>query len=312
MPTTLLRVFFIIELSLAVVAQTTTSRVWTVKLADGSDTELIVTDHSGIIEFRTGQALAFTIPATSITEILHSTQRIRRSARAYNYFERMCCGGTQSQLLPALAAAVSAPLGHSKDHYVEVHWYSNGDGAVVLQLPKEDYVPFMDWLQQASGTKWVDVEQDREQALKQIKERAGAAFPIRLAYPSAAAGDHWTYDSYLALPVDMRGQTQLYFFRDKVKADHVLGIVPVTEEWSENGCARGVEVLYGKCGANGCPVEAVLLPTLTYRVMSPPGVIETDAAGHPANDCARVKQQQAEWRKRGESESQVSVQRKPD
>ena len=206
------------------------------RLADLSDSKVLsVTDNSGVIEFRNKNTVAFTVPARSITEILHSTQEIRRSTKAYNYFESMCCGDTQSELLPMLAAAISAPLGHSKVHYVEIRWYFNGDHAVALALWKSDYLPFMNWLNQVSGTKWVDIEQEREQALKTIEASAGAAFPVWLSHPAGVASRYST-ETYLVLPIESQDRTELFFFREKVKPKNIVGILPAVRQWSDNKC----------------------------------------------------------------------------
>jgi hypothetical protein len=135
----------ILGLGLAAGGQTINADTWRVRLADVADHKLLsATDNSGVIEFRNEKTVAFTVPSGSIMEILHSTQQIRRSTKAHRYFEKMCCGSTQSELLPVLVAAISAPFGHSRAHYVEVHCYFNGDHAVVLELGKNKYLPVLE------------------------------------------------------------------------------------------------------------------------------------------------------------------------
>ena len=108
------------QLSLLAIAQTTQTRSWQVMLADESNTKLVVSNNSGMIEFRNEQAVALAIPAGSITGIIHLTQHVRRSTKAYNRLEQMCCAGGDTHLLSLLAMAIAAPLGHSKGHYVEI------------------------------------------------------------------------------------------------------------------------------------------------------------------------------------------------
>jgi hypothetical protein len=117
---------------------------------------LSVTDNSGVIEFRNEKTGGIHCPIQFNNGDPSQHAEIRRSTKAHRYFEKMCCVSTQSELLPVPVAAISAPFGHSRAHYVEVHWYFNGDHAVVLELGKNKYLPFLNWLQQASGTKWVD------------------------------------------------------------------------------------------------------------------------------------------------------------
>lgn len=292
-------------------AQTTGSRAWRVRLADGTGAELtVVANASGSVEFHNNKAVTLTIPSGAITGIVHSTSRIRRSEIAHGYFEKACCGGTDSQLLPALAAAVAAPLGHSKVHYVEIQWYFNGNGAVLLQLSKKDYAPFMDWLQTLSGTKWVDIAQQREEAIRQITKRAGGAFRVEMTDYPAGNVSRPLLRYYWALPIDLNDQNELYFFDYKVKPEYLVGILPVTEEWADNKCVREAAVLYGDCGQDLCKPEAVLLPALTYRVLLPPRVIETDATGYSESDCVKLARQ-AKRRQNLDSKSEINVRAQP-
>ena len=178
------------------------------------------------------------------------------------------CWANDSHLLSLLAMAIAAPLGHGQNHYVEIHWYHNGDGTVVLELGKDDYVPFMDWLQQKSGTKWRDVNQEREQALRTIYQKVSAAFSTPIRYPLRDDGSFAIY-SYSVLALDDHDSTELFFFNGEVKPKNLVSIVPVTRELSVNTCVDDVKVLYDKCHDDRCDIEAILLPTLTYRIAKP-------------------------------------------
>ena len=297
-----LMTFACVSPAIVAAAQSGSRGSWVVRLADGTDTRLTVSYNSGMLEFRAAKSVAFTIPANSITEILHSTQPVHRSTQVYNYFET-CCGGTRGELLPVLAAAVARPFGYSRRHYIEIHWYKNGDGASVLEIEKDEYVPFMDWLQSISGVKWVDVAKEAELALSTIQKHAGGAFPVTIGYPSA--------ESLLALPIDWHDEKQLYFFRGKVEPKNLVGIVPVTEDWSENGCVSGSEVLYKNCDQGRCEMEAIMLPEATFRVMSPAATTEIHAARDVPSDCGKLAEQEKDWRKR-EMDSRVTLQATPE
>lgn len=294
--------FACVSTAIVAAGQSVSRGSWAVRLADGTDTRLTVSYNSGELEFRAAKSVAFTIPASSITEILHSTQPIHRSTQAYNYFENLCCGGTRSELLPVLAAAVARPFGSSRRHYVEIHWYMNGDGASVLEIEKDEYLGFMDWLQSISGVKWVDVAKETEIVLSNIQKHTGGAFPVTIGHPSA--------ESLLVLPVDSHDEKQLYFFGGKVEPKNLVGIVPVTEDWSENRCVRESNVLYRNCDQGRCEIEAIMLPEATFRVMSPASMTQIDAAADVPSDCVRLAEQEKNWR-RQEIDSRVTLQATP-
>jgi hypothetical protein len=96
------------------------------------------------------------------------------------------------------------------------------------------------------------------------------------------------------LPIDDNDNTNLYFFEDSVKPKNVVGILPVTRRWSVNSCVFDVEVLYGQCHAEGCEIEAVMLPTLTYRVATPNPVTLNNAAPESDSSCRQLQKQKAE------------------
>jgi hypothetical protein len=238
-------------LAVGLLAQTTASPEWHVRLADGTRADVIVTlNPAGNLEFKNDKAVVLSIPSTGITGTFHSTQRITRSKSTYNALDRHCCGATDGSLLPFLAGAIAAPLGHAKEHYVEVTWYSNGDGAVLLQLSKNDYVPFMDWLQLVSGVKWVDLAEQRENVLHQISQSKGRSFRVRLEDYAAGDKTHSTFRTYNVVPVDLHGELYLYVFKDEVRPPDLVGILPVEDQWSDNTCVREAAALFAKCEQN--------------------------------------------------------------
>lgn len=148
----------------------------------------------------------------------------------------------------------------------------------MLRVSKEDYEPFLNWLQQVSGKSWVNIDQERQQIMSQITQRRGEAF-----YVATRSGE------FLVLPIDMHGETELYFFRGDVKPRNLAHILPVTEAWSDNKCVDEAAPIYRDCGKEPCPLDAILLPIVTYRVIAPEGTAEQ---GTPvASDCQKLEQQ---------------------
>jgi hypothetical protein len=285
-------ILLILQAGLSGAVQTVDVRTWQVRLAEDNAKKLSVTSAAGQVNLLDAHGLVLAIPAGSIYEIFHTTRRERRSTKAYSAMEKVCCGGTSSHLLGALAAAVAAPAGRAKEHYVEIHWYGAGDNMVVLELAKDEYVPFMDWVQQISGVKWRDVEHERQKALKRVEEHAGTAFVM--PKPASQANEGKPRHRYLALPIDDNDNTHLYFFEDSVKPSNVVGILPVTRSWSINSCVFDVEVLYGTCHAEGCEIEAIMLPTLTYRVATPHPITLTRMSPESDSSCLQLQKQKAE------------------
>jgi hypothetical protein len=284
---------FLFALALSALAQTAT-REWHVRLPNGSDAELTVTQNAGNLEFRRQKSLAFTVPVAGISSIFLMTQRYSRSHRANDYFSDRCCPDLPApknasgmapntyllpNLLPMLAEAVAAPLGSSKDYYVEIRWFRNGQGITLLKLAKNDYAPFLDWLQQVSGTQWVNIDEERQRALREIEQRKNEAF-----YLVTGA------NRFRVLPMHMHGETELYFFSDEVKPKNLVHILPVTEGWSDNKCVTDAELLFRKCNDEPCPIDAVLLPIVTYRVIPPEGM-DAPTTEPSLSDCEKLSEQ---------------------
>lgn len=82
--------------------------------------------------------------------------------------------------------------------------------------------------------------------LKEIEQSAGAAFPVRLSHMAGGAGGYSSY-TYLVLPMETRGQTELFFFDDKVRSKDIVGILPAARQWADNKCVADTDVLYRKC-----------------------------------------------------------------
>jgi len=291
-----IRIFLILQTSLLAAAQTVDVRTWQARLAEDNDKKITVTSAAGQVNLLDVHGLVVAIPAGSIYEIFHTTRRVRRSTKVHNAFEQECCpkGNTHqtSHLLSAVVASLAAPAGSAKDHYVEIHWYGAGDNMVTLKLGKDEYRPFIDWLQQISGVKWRDVEHEREKALKRVEQRAGSAFAVQMPFPQADGSV--TFHQYMVLPVDDNDNTDLYFFEESVKPRNVVGILPVTRGWSINSCVFDVEVLYGQCHREVCEVEAIMLPTMTYRVATPNPVSLTKVSPESDSSCLLLQKQQAE------------------
>ncbi len=287
--------FTVLILSVLGSAQTTDARVWQVQFGADGGTPVSASSNSGVIEFRNEKAVAFTIPAASITSIFHTTQQVRRSTQAFNFFEGICCGGTDSHLLSALAYLVATPFGSSKSEYVEIDWTSKGAGSVQLRMAADEYVPFMEWVSQLSGVHWRDLDREREEAVKQIEQHANLAFPV--------LDGSWI--RFQALPIETGDHTMLYLFEGKVLPKNLVAIVPVTEEFADNSCVHEpeAEILYGLCRANRCQIQAVLRRNLTYRVGSLPRTYTVDANGLSVSECPAVETQ----KKQGESVSSTSM-----
>jgi hypothetical protein len=292
----LLAILLILQAGVPPASRTVDLRTWQARLAEDNDKKISVTSAAGQINLLDAHGLVVAIPASSIYEIFHTTHRVRRSTKVHNAFEQGCCpeGSTHrsTHLLSAVVGALATPAGSAKDHYVEIHWYGTGDNMVILELAKDEYVPFMDWLRQISGVKWRDVEHERQKALKRVEERAGSAFAVQIPYPQADGSV--TFHKYMVLPLDDNDDTDLYFFEGSVKPQNVVGILPVTRGWSINGCVFDVEVLYGQCHREVCEVEAIMLPTMTYRVATPRAINLTKVSPESDSSCLQLNQQRAE------------------
>ena len=275
-------------------AQTVDLRSWQVRLVEDNDKKLTVTSAAGQVNLIDNRGGVVAIPAGSIYEIFHTTVRVRRSSKAHKAFEQACCPGNahgSTHLLSAIVGALATPAGSAKNHYVEVHWYGAGDNMVTLEVAKNEYVPFMEWLQQISGTKWRDVEHERQKALKRVEQRAGSAFALQILYPQQDGSAK--FRNYMVLPIDENDNTDLYFFEERVKPKNVVGILPVTRAWSINSCVFDVEVLYGQCGPEVCEIEAIMLPTLTYRVATPHPITFNKVSPESDSSCLELRKRQA-------------------
>jgi hypothetical protein len=293
-----MRILLMLQAGVLAAAQSVDLRTWQVRLVEENDKKISVTSSAGQVNLIDNHGVMLAIPAGSIYEIFHTTHRVRRSTKVHNAFDQACCPGNSthasSHLLSAIVGALAAPAGSAKSHYVEIHWYGAGDNTVTLELKKDEYVPFMDWLQQISGTKWRDVERERSKALKRVEERAGTAFLVTMPMPPQQGNEPAARRDYLALPIDDNDDTHLYFFEGSVKPKNVVGILPVTRAWSINTCVFDVEVLYGKCQAEGCEIEAIMLPTMTYRVATPNPISLTRVSPESDSSCMQLKKQQEE------------------
>lgn len=261
---------------------------WHAHLADDSNDDVTISLNSGRIEITGPRGTAVSFPATAVTDIFSTSQAFNRSWRAADYFNQRCCPDSQTvgrpettsvNLLPMLAAAVAAPFGPMKEHYVEVRWFHNEEGSIIVKLPKQGNAAFLDWLQHTSGVRWVDLDRERQSILDEIKERANQALSITVHHKL-----------YRALPIQLHGETQLLFFENEVKAGKLAGTQPVKEEWSDNRCVSSSAVLYQECGREECPIEAVLLPITTYRVLRPAAEI-VQTATVPLSDCKKLEEQ---------------------
>jgi hypothetical protein len=72
-------------LGLSLVATSGSARTWSVLLSDGTNSKLFISGHSGMLEFQREGDGAFTIPASSITGLSHSSG-IRPSASLVTNF----------------------------------------------------------------------------------------------------------------------------------------------------------------------------------------------------------------------------------
>ncbi len=279
-----MRIFFtILLLGVLGGAQVTDNRVWEVRFGIDGDTTLWVSSNAGTLEFRNEKALAFTIPAGSITSIFYARQQVRRSTQAYNFFEGICCGGTDSHLLSALAFLVAAPLGSSKSEYVEIDWTSKGAGSVQLKLPADQYTPFMEWVSRVSGVRWRDLERERQEAVQQILQRESEAFFVSERGSDAI--------EYKVLALERDGNTLLYFFRDSVAPKNLVWILPVTEEPADNTCVHEPlgKILRGACRGRSCEVRAILRSKWTYRPGTLPRSYTVDADGLSPSECPAIR-----------------------
>jgi hypothetical protein len=272
-------------LGLSLVAASGSARTWSALLSDGTNSKLFISGHSGMLEFQREGDGAFTIPASSITGLSHSTRPISRALAIYKYFDK---NGRPDDngLLPLVAGVASMPLGHSKRHYVEIEWDFQGLGAIVLELGKNEYIPFLNWLEHSSGKKSVDVDKERERSVRQMAGREHQAFPVSLPDPQGEDSSRLTFTHYKALPAEWHGRTELYLFDGDVKPGNLAGVLPVSAKWEDNRCVDDSAVIYGKCSRNGCEVKAVLLPTLTFQVLLTSSPESEEAA------CAQLGEQQ--------------------
>jgi hypothetical protein len=276
---------------------------WHVRLADGTNSVVSVSAHSGQLEFRNPSGIALELPVASVTQILYMTQTYRRSTKAFNYFDQKCCPATpvttpsqtstvEANVLPLLAAAIMSPLGQSKNHYVEVRWFRNGEGSTVLSIDKQEYLPFLNWLTQATGLGWTDIDKERAQALDQVQKRAGEAFDVRFL-SHAPRNQSFSFSNYLVLPVELHDRTHLLLFKDQVKPKNLVDILPVSRIWSDNRCVADSAVLYRGCDQDHCGVDTILLPTVSYRIDAPQPT-PIDLADQNKSDCSKLHDQRTE------------------
>jgi hypothetical protein len=272
------------------------THVWHVRFGAEGETPLSVSSNAGLIEFRNDKAVVFTIPAAAITTIFHARQQIRRSTQAFDLFEGICCGGTDSHLLSALAFLVASPLGSSTSEYVEIGWTSKGPGNVQLRLAPDEYIPFMNWLSDLSGIRWRDLEQERRDAIQKIEQRAGDAFPVSDQSPNVA--------EYHVLPIESGGDTLLYLFRGSVTPKNLISIFPVTEEAADNTCVpeHWGRIMRGTCRNDRCQIRAILTPKYTYRPGTLPRTYTVGADGLSRSECPASE---AQWQRRESEPSEM-------
>ena len=281
-----LRRAFLLLLGLSLVAASGSARTWSALLSDGTNSKLLITGNSGMIEFQREGGSAFKIPASSITALSHSTRPISRAVTIYKYFDEKARPDDKG-LFPLIAGVASMPLGHSKRHFVEIEWDFQGPGAIVLELEKKEYIPFLNWLEHSSGKKSLDVDKEREQSVRQMAGREHEAFYVALPDPTAEDGSRLTFSHYKVLPAEWQGRTELYLFDGDVKPGNLAGVLPVFARWEDNKCVDDSAVIYGKCSRNGCELKAVLLPTVTFHVLVAPSLTESEQAA-----CAQLGEQQ--------------------
>lgn len=278
-------VLAVVLLSVISAAQSV-DRVWQVRFGAEGDTPLTASNNAGVIEFRNDKGVLFTIPAASITAVFHSSQQIRRSTQAYNFFDSFCCGATDSHLLPALAYLVATPLGTSRSDYVEIDWTSKGPGSVQLRLAEDEYVPFMEWVSRLGNVKARDLDREREDVLRAIDQYADKAIPIEYQGPN---GDRYNYQ---ILSVDSGGDSLMYLFRGHgaVKPKNLLSIFSVTEEASDNTCVHdGSGRILGECRGAHCEIKAILTRNYTYRPGTLPRTYTVGADGLSGSECRAVE-----------------------
>ncbi len=252
---------------------------WEVKLQDGTKAKLSATNSAKQIAITSNGTTLYSIPTQAIETILYTNESERRSAKTWDYFEKRCCGGTGSHMLGALAAAIAAPTGTVKSHYVEIYWFENGDHVLALEAGKDEYRPLLNWLQQLSGVQWQDVEQERKRAMDRILQSGQHTIQTQLSY--LRHGDVYNR-SYTIVAADDNDDTQLYLFMGEAKPKNIVGILPAHRTWSMNKCVFDVQVLYGKCHADGCDLQAIMLPTATYWIGVEPADVTSHS--HPESD----------------------------
>jgi hypothetical protein len=164
--------------------------------------------------------------------------------------------------LSPLLTAITTPFAFGKTHYVELIWNENGGHYTVLEIDKSDYPRFLEWLQRASGIRWLDVDEERQTALEQIQDRAGQAVLVPIRHPTGPEVNYYQVNHYAVLPLDDSDDTKLLFFDGQVKPKNLVWMVPVKCNWSMNDCVSDVAVEYGKCGEKVCEIRAILLRLL--------------------------------------------------
>ncbi len=164
----------------------------------------------------------------------------------------------------------------------------------MLTVDKQDYLPFLNWLSHETGIQWVDIDKERAQMIEQVQNRAGQAFYVGFLDHAPQSDRALSISRFLVLPVEVHNHMQLLLFRDQVKPKNLAGILPVTRVWSDNRCVSDSEVLYRHCVQDRCDIEAILLPTATYRVEAPPSTT-IDMASQNTNDCAKLHDQQLDF-----------------
>lgn len=279
----------VVTCSAAAFSQTSSQNTWSVRLANDAETSLSVVAGSQDFQIRNGDTLQMTIPMGGVTGIYHMTHPVPRLRTCDEIFWSNCSVESQNTLTSTLLRGMTSPLRASRRHFVEIRWYANRDGVIVLEVNKDQYLPFLNWLERNSGLRWLDIDEERERLLNEIEQSAGSAFPATVDYRSTDLADRWITRSYWGLFVERQGGSELLFFAGPVRPKNLVAILPVKPEWSDNTCAvSSTQTLYHDCGNAACGLEAILLPTVTYRVLSPPTTRTVDASGKNESDCSKL------------------------
>ena len=134
------------------------------------------------------------------------------------------CGGIF--LVALIAAAVAAPM-HGTSHFILLTWVDREvQQQMQFEVGKSDAEALNSRLRQLAGVRWVDVDEQRQAAEKEITAHADQAIPIELDRDSWCGAFALPKGFYRVLVAPDNQNFTVYFFAGKVELTQLRGILP--------------------------------------------------------------------------------------